>query len=467
MEQEFTQITLDQWMQWKEDIREKLRETAGNFVHIGYRLKQIRDSGMYDGAADVFEFANKEYGLSKSTVSRFIAINEKFSEGGNSLLLKEEYRAIGSSKLSEMLTLTDSECGMITERTTVKEIRELKNFSRQQEPGDMQETGQDSDPLKKCIVEYFRDKKELLNQVVPMIYRSDYKNAAEAVNPSGYSTFKKGLIFLFMYDYSQGVKYKTFGMQNITELSWEQFLLDIYDVFGAIYEGGSDDIHKAYFGEPKEAVREPEETREEKEIKDSVATSQQEQETPEASTGQQEASDEAADGVNMGKPEETTEDGESSREDIKEAAGAPEGAEETAAVQEDTEEAAGVQGSTEEAAGVQEGAEETADVPEEAGGIRDEDGTQSGAAKDDGAEQLDGQMNIEDFPEYMPDKEPEEQAAVDIAAAYLDALKDTLGKIYSFAEQGLYEAAEERIEAVKGTLQMIKEQRERYGEETA
>ena len=132
--EEYTQITLTEWMSWKEDIRQKLQETAGNFVHIGFRLKQIRNSGMYDGAADVFEFAQKEYGLSKSTVSRFIAINEKFSEGGNSLELREEYRNIGSSKLSEMLTLPDADCTLITEKTTVREIRELKEFNRQEVP---------------------------------------------------------------------------------------------------------------------------------------------------------------------------------------------------------------------------------------------------------------------------------------------------------------------------------------------
>ena len=132
--EEYTQITLTEWLSWKEDIRKKLQETAGNFVHIGYRLKQIRDSGMYDGCQDIFEFAQKEYGLSKSTVSRFIAINEKFSEGGNSLELREEFRNIGSSKLSEMLTLPDADCALITERTTVKEIRELKEFNRQAVP---------------------------------------------------------------------------------------------------------------------------------------------------------------------------------------------------------------------------------------------------------------------------------------------------------------------------------------------
>ena len=142
--EEYTQITLDEWLSWKEDIRRKLQETAGNFVHIGYRLKQIRDSGMFDGCQDIFEFAQKEYGLSKSTVSRFIAINEKFSEGGNSLELRAEFQGIGSSKLSEMLTLPDTDCMLITERTTVKEIRELKEFNRQEPPADALEEASES-----------------------------------------------------------------------------------------------------------------------------------------------------------------------------------------------------------------------------------------------------------------------------------------------------------------------------------
>lgn len=89
-----------------------------------------------NGVADIFEFAQREYGLGKSTVSRFIAINEKYSEGGDSLELRKEYKDFSYSKLSEMLTLPDGELGLIRERTTtIKEIRELKNFDRQ-EPAD-------------------------------------------------------------------------------------------------------------------------------------------------------------------------------------------------------------------------------------------------------------------------------------------------------------------------------------------
>lgn len=286
--QEFRQITLDEWLYWKEDIRDKLRETAGNFVYIGYRLKQIRDSGMYDGAADIFEFAQREYGLGKSTVSRFIAINEKFSEGGNSLELKAEYRDIGSSKLAEMLTLPDAECSLITERTTVKEIRELKGFLRQQpseETGDADAAGEEEydvpagnneekcdgrektepeyadsgetsemTPLEKCFVEYFRDKKDLLNDMIPLIYANRYDRAAELMNPSGYSTYKKGLVFLFLYDFSQGIKYKVFGQPEVSGLSWEKFLLQIYEIYGNLYEAGEEDIHGIYYREPEKEM---------------------------------------------------------------------------------------------------------------------------------------------------------------------------------------------------------------------
>lgn len=286
---EMQQITLDQWMSWKEDIREKLRETAGNFVYIGFRLKQIRDSGMFDGAADIFEFAMKEYGLSKSTTSRFIAINEKFSEGGNSLELRQEYRAIGSSKLAEMLTLPDAECQMITERTTVKEIRELKNFGKQEVPEAAGEEEEQLTPLEKCLVDYFKDKKDMLNAVMKDVYDDRYKEAAEQMNPSGYATHKKGICFMFMYDFNAGVKLKLLTEPQPVSMTWTELLLEVYDIFANIFEAGEEDVHKAYYGEPEKEVekdakietQKAEETQKNQGVEGSVATSQQEPETEE------------------------------------------------------------------------------------------------------------------------------------------------------------------------------------------
>ena len=234
------QITLTEWMQWREDIRRKLQETASNFVYIGYRLKQIRDSGMFDGCDDIFEFAQKEYGLGKSITSRFIAINEKFSENGNSLEIREEFKALGSSKLSEMLTLSEEDCRLITERTTVKEIREIKHFNKQ-EP-ELEEESMAAvqyTPLQKCIIDFFKDKKEMLNEVIHLLDDGwKVEQASKVMNPGDYITHKKGIVFLFMYDFKNGVAYKMMGQSEPVTLTWDQFMDEIAKVYEDYYTEG-------------------------------------------------------------------------------------------------------------------------------------------------------------------------------------------------------------------------------------
>lgn len=265
------QITLDEWMQWKEDIRRKLKETAGNFVYIGCRLRQIRDSGMLDGAADIFEFAQREYGLSKSTTSRFIAVNERFADPYNPLLIKEEFENIGSSKLSEMLTLPDSECELITEKTTVKEIRDLKAFNKEAEKlenveestisavatsqqttenePDPEQPAVDYTPLQKCIIEYFREKQGLLNKALGQIREKQWKEAYETVNPGGYVSCSKGLCFLFMYDFNRGISYKLMTEPAPVNMNWEDFLMDVAEIYG-------EQSWEEFYGKPEK--KEPE-----------------------------------------------------------------------------------------------------------------------------------------------------------------------------------------------------------------
>lgn len=268
------QITLDEWMQWKEDIRRKLKETAGNFVYIGCRLRQIRDSGMLDGAADIFEFAQREYGLSKSTTSRFIAVNERFADPYNPLLIKEEFENIGSSKLSEMLTLPDSECELITEKTTVKEIRDLKAFNKEAEKlenveestisavatsqqttenePDPEQPAVDYTPLQKCIIEYFREKQGLLNKALGQIREKQWKEAYETVNPGGYVSCNKGVCFLFMYDFNRGISYKLMTEPAPVNMKWEDFLMDVAEIYG-------EQSWEEFYGKPEKKEPEMEE----------------------------------------------------------------------------------------------------------------------------------------------------------------------------------------------------------------
>lgn len=277
--EEYTQITLDEWTEWKEDIRRKLQETAQNFVYIGYRLRQIRDSGMLDGCSDIFEFAYKEYGLGKSTVSRFIAINEKFSEGGYSLEMKSEYQAIGSSKLSEMLTLTEAECQLITEKTTVKEIRELKKFTRQQDQEPEQEEPEEKinyTPMQKCIIDMFSDARgqQDLAQILELLQNAELdalQKAAELINPADYRTHKKGIIFLFLYDWKTGIKYKLMTKPEPECMTWVEFLTEINNIYGECYQENGPKVWENFYQQKAEK------TQENQSLEAPVATSQQDQ----------------------------------------------------------------------------------------------------------------------------------------------------------------------------------------------
>lgn len=104
------QMQITNYTQYKTELDKQLRETAEGFVRIGYLLKLARDTDILNGSgyANVNEFAKAEYNLDKSMVSRFININDRFAEGGNSQYLQEQYRGFGYAKLAIMLQLPDA-----------------------------------------------------------------------------------------------------------------------------------------------------------------------------------------------------------------------------------------------------------------------------------------------------------------------------------------------------------------------
>ena len=84
-----------------------------------------------DGYKSIWDFAKREYGLSTSSTSRFMAINARFSiDGGEHMA--DKYIGMGVSKLQEMLGLPDGELEKVTQETTVREIRAMKK--KQEEP---------------------------------------------------------------------------------------------------------------------------------------------------------------------------------------------------------------------------------------------------------------------------------------------------------------------------------------------
>lgn len=113
---------------YKKALDVELKTNVESFVRIGYLLKVARDTEVLrdSGYRNVADFAKAEYGLTKDVVSRYIAINDKYSEGGYSDKLQLQFENYGVAKLSEMLTLPDSIIEEIEPTLTRKEIQDIK-----------------------------------------------------------------------------------------------------------------------------------------------------------------------------------------------------------------------------------------------------------------------------------------------------------------------------------------------------
>lgn len=277
--EEYHQITLNEYISIKEDIKRRLNHLAESFVAIGYRLKQIRDTEAYrqDGYNTIFEFAEKELGLTKSPTSRFMAINDKYSVGGNSLELREEFIGLGKSRLSEMLTMDPEDYVLVTDQTSIKDIREIKR---------MEKTAGESEVLTK-FQEVLRkeyaspDKRKELIEVANAKCIDDIK---AAVIPEGYRLMKKGVMAIKFED--EKITVRTMGVSGVQELTWSEILSE-YD---QAFDLGAADPWKATYGEIEEEetktkpIQETKKVEKKQEPKKStkaesmpVATSQQEE----------------------------------------------------------------------------------------------------------------------------------------------------------------------------------------------
>lgn len=114
--------------EYKQELDTELRKTTEGFVRIGYLLKVAKDTDVLkeSGYANVYEFAQAEYNIDKSQVSRFISINDRFSEGGYSDRLKEEFKGFGHAKLTIMLQLPDEINTELSSEFTKSEIQALR-----------------------------------------------------------------------------------------------------------------------------------------------------------------------------------------------------------------------------------------------------------------------------------------------------------------------------------------------------
>lgn len=179
---------------FQEAMDHEIKEASEGFVRIGYLLKVARDTEILreSGYKTVTEFASARYGLTADIVSRYIAINDRFSEGGYSDRLAERYQAFGVTKLAEMLTLPDEVIAAVPTTATRQEIREIKaEIAEEMQKTDLEVMIEEPkiklDTLaQEVMYQYFDKAPERYPQAFTAVYQPDAEEALlETLAPTG------------------------------------------------------------------------------------------------------------------------------------------------------------------------------------------------------------------------------------------------------------------------------------------
>ena len=184
---------------FKHELDTELNKAADGFVKIGYLLKVARDTDVLkdSGYNTVAEFAQAEYGLTKDTVSRYININDRFSEDGYSPVLANRFHNYGLAKLQEMLTLPDNIVEAIPEDISKEDIRTIKKeYAEEQQISDIEvaieaaesnevKTDSDNDILDELVKQYFHDNADDYMSCAMLEDKSKVEAYRDILSPTG------------------------------------------------------------------------------------------------------------------------------------------------------------------------------------------------------------------------------------------------------------------------------------------
>lgn len=259
---EYMQLSMDDYIQSKNEIKQELGGIVKSFVRIGWQLTRIEKSGAYkhDGYNTIAEFAKAEYGMNPSGVSRFMNVYERYSLPGDTPELQEQYKDFKFAQLTEMLQLPEEDRQIFHAEDKREDIRELKDFNKENENNpmnllDWKSAQNTEDKLKATIQEFFHEKQGVLNTLYSSeAYQAgNIKGMSQIINPGDSMSYRKGTVFLMFHQEDITVKIFNGEMKNIT---WEQFFAYTQEIFAEAAAGNR--TYENYFGIPEEAPAEPE-----------------------------------------------------------------------------------------------------------------------------------------------------------------------------------------------------------------
>lgn len=252
---------IENYEQFKQALDTELANQAAGFVRTGYLLKKARDTDILaaSGYNTVAEFAKAEYGLSKDIVSRYIAINDRYSEGGYSDRLQDKYEGYGVAKLQDMLTLPIEVVDLISPEMTRKEIAEVKAEVKAEEAispievalegTDVQQA--DMELCQKAIYKYAKDNPEKFKALVKWTKDGDSEELESILAPSGIAVLAsrpQGIGKVFTSFKGEGQPVDILAVKNNEKhtLSMDDYAAKVREVFAPIAD--MPDAYEKTFG---------------------------------------------------------------------------------------------------------------------------------------------------------------------------------------------------------------------------
>ena len=252
---------IENYEQFKQALDTELANQAAGFVRTGYLLKKARDTDILasSGYSTVAEFAKAEYGLSKDIVSRYIAINDRYSEGGYSDRLQDKYEGYGVAKLQDMLTLPIEVVDLISPEMTRKEIADVKADVREEEaisPVEVAIEGEDvqqadMDLSQKAIYQYAKDNPEIFKKLLKWKETGDSEELESILAPSGIAVLASrpqgiGKVFTSFKGEGQTVDILAVRSNEKQTLSMDEYAAKVREVFAPVVD--MPDAYEKTFG---------------------------------------------------------------------------------------------------------------------------------------------------------------------------------------------------------------------------
>lgn len=130
--------------------------------------------------ANVIDYAKTRYGLDKTQVSRFIAINERFGSKEDDSTLEDKYKGFGYAKLALMLNMPDEIIEEISPDYSKSEIEDIKKeIDEEKKMSDIEvliegkdERVKELNELEQVLHQLFHDNPELFTKIHTSSYET-------------------------------------------------------------------------------------------------------------------------------------------------------------------------------------------------------------------------------------------------------------------------------------------------------